>query len=173
MKRKPMRAKLLIGALAALIAPGLVAQPLSPALEACRAEKDDVQRLACYDRVLETELPSQPADAEHPAAAPAGVTTTAEERFGQEGALDQEVRARTQKADRELVELRSKVAILSKRPDGGLVITLENGQVWGQLSPESTFRLKIGEPVRVKRAAMGSFILYGDSKWSTRVTRLH
>jgi hypothetical protein len=161
------------GALAAsMTTPGQAAEQLSPALEACRAQKDDSQRLACYDRVLDTELRPTAASAELPAAAPAAGTATAEERFGQEGPLYREVLEKTQKIDRELAELHSKVAILSMRPDGALVITLENGQVWGQKSSEPSFRLKIGEPVRIKRAAMGSFILYGDSKWSTRVTRL-
>jgi len=82
------------------------------------------------------------------------------------------MREELQKDDQELNELRSIVAQLAKRPDGALVITLKNGQVWGQQSPESTFRFRIGEPVRIKRAVMGSFILYGDSKWSARVTRL-
>jgi hypothetical protein len=31
---------------------------------------------------------------------------------------------------------------------------------------------RFGYPARIKRVAMGPFVLYGNLKWSTRVTRL-
>jgi hypothetical protein len=76
------------------------------------------------------------------------------------------------KEERDLEELRSTIANISRRPDGALVVTLENGQVWGQKTPDPDFRLRIGEQARIKRTAMGSYFLYGNSSWSTRVTRL-
>ncbi|MSQ91925.1 MAG: hypothetical protein EXR87_03185 [Gammaproteobacteria bacterium] len=152
-----IRPMLLVAALSAVIAPGLAAQELPAALSACRAEQDDARRLACYDREVDRQVPP-------PAAA--------EERFGYEGALARKEQDELRKEEPELAELHSKAAGISTRPNGTLVITLENGQVWRQNAPESYFPLKIGDPVRIRPAAMGSFLLFGNSRRSIRVTRL-
>ena len=107
-----------------------------------------------------------------PVAGPASPPATAEERFGYEGELARKEQEKLRKEGQELEELHSKAAGISKHLNGTLVITLENGQVWGQNAPESYFPLEIGDPVRIRPAAMGSFLLYGNSKRSIRVTRL-
>jgi uncharacterized protein (DUF2267 family) len=159
------------GILAAAIAQDLAAQDLPAALQACRAEQDEATRLACYDREIDRQVQPPANGAAAPIIAPAAVPA-AEKRFGHNDALAREEREKMPKEERDLEELRSAVANISRRPDGALVVTLENGQVWGQKTPDPDFRLRIGEQARIKRTAMGSYFLYGKSSWSTRVTRL-
>jgi hypothetical protein len=167
-----IRLLLLAGVLLAAIAPGLAAQELPAALSACRAEQDDAQRLACYDREIDRQVQAPAMGAAAPVASPAIPTATAEERFGYQGELARKEKEKSGKKDQDLEELHSKAAGISKRLNGTLVVTLENGQVWGQNAPESYFPLEVGDPVRIRPAAMGSFLLYGNSKRSIRVTRL-
>ena len=73
---------------------------------------------------------------------------------------------------RSLGTLESIVSGIATRADGLMTITLANGQVWRQNAPDSQFRLKDGDSVRIQPGAMSSYILSGPSKRSTRVTRL-
>ncbi|MEK7415968.1 MAG: hypothetical protein AAB263_21910, partial [Planctomycetota bacterium] len=142
----------------------------SSAFSACRAEKDDAQRLACYDREADRLAQQQPATAVPPPAA--GTAQTPEERFGYRGVLAREEYDRDKQETRRLEELVATVTEISARPDGALVMTLDNGQVWRQNRPDSFFHLKVGEQVKIEPAALGSFLLSGSSKRSTRVTRV-
>jgi hypothetical protein len=73
---------------------------------------------------------------------------------------------------RELGELRATVSEIWARADGLMVLTLDNGQIWKQVRPDSAFRLKPGEKIRIQPAALGSYLLSGESKRSTRVSRV-
>jgi len=137
------------------------AEPESP-LKACRAETDDVRRLACYDREVD-----RLGDALPPAQAP---ELTAEERFGRRGTLSREEIDRERDEVRQ-GELTALVTEVWTRSDGLMVMTLDNGQVWAQNRPDSFFRIKTGDKVKIEPAAMGSYLLSGPSKRSTRVTR--
>lgn len=132
-------------------------------LKACRAEADDARRLACYDREVD-----RMGDAPSPAAA--APEMTAEERFGRSGRMDREAfdRERDQARQGELI---ATVTEIWTRSDGLMVMTLDNGQVWSQNAPDPFFRLKTGDKIKVQAAAMGSYLLSGPSKRSTRVTR--
>ncbi len=168
-----IRPLLVAAVLSAVIAPGLAAEEPAAALQACRTEPVDARRLACYDSEFDRQERLTASGAAVPVTAPAAATPTAEERFGYQGVLAREEREKLQSAAPDLEELRSTVADISRRADGVLIVTLENGQVWMQKTPDPDFRLRIGDPAKVKRSAMGSYFLYGNSSWSTRVTRLH
>lgn len=163
---------LLAGILSAAIAPGLAAQDLPAALQACQTEQADAKRLVCYDREVEAQRQPPMTGPASQAAVPAAASPTPEERFGYNDVLAREARDKEQKGDRALEELVATVAKISTRPDGALVITLANGQVWGQNTPDPYFRLRISEQVRIRPAAFGSFLLSGHSRRSTRVSRL-
>ncbi len=167
MDQKLIRPLILGVALLAVIAPG-TAQDLS-ALSACRAEKNDARRLACYDQ----ELDRISREATTPGSPVAAATAqTPEERFGYRGVLAREETDRKKQETRALEELVATVTGISAGPNGALVVTLDNGQVWRQNRPESFFHLKAGERIRIEPAVLGSYLLYGSSKRSTRVTRL-
>lgn len=140
------------------------AEDTGAALRTCRSERDDVKRLACYDREAD-RLGTQ-------AAPPAAPPLTPEERFGRTGAMNREDADRKAQESRELGELRATVAEIWTRADGLMVLTLDNGQIWKQVRPDSVFRLKTGEKVRIQPAALGSYLLSGESKRSTRVSRV-
>ena len=166
-----MHPRIFAGCLLTMVAPLLAAQDLPPALLACRAEQDDAKRLACYDRHLDAQ-PRPSAVAIQDAAPPADTVAAAQERFGMESELARSEREQAREVGRELDELHSTVAQLASRPDGTLIITLENGQVWAPREYHPTFSLKVGDPVRIRRGAVGSYVLNATSNRSTRVKRL-
>lgn len=151
-------------ALAAAALPWAVqADDTHAALAACRSEADDARRLACYDRVAD-------GIAGGPGVSPAA--TTPEERFGRRAELAREKEAKARADERELGELQAVVTEIWTRSDGLMRITLDNGQVWSQNAPDAFFRLKTGDKVKIQPAALGSYLLSGPSKRSTRVTRI-
>ena len=129
-------------------------------LRACRSEGDDMKRLACYDREIDRRAP------------PPAPAATAEERFGRTGAMNREESERKEQESRDMSELHATVTEIWTRADGLMVLTLDNGQIWKQVRPDSLFRLKAGEKVKIQPAALGSFLLSGPSKRSTRVSRV-
>ena len=146
------------------------AHDLPAALAACRAEKDDAKRLACYDlEVAEGRGQSAPAPA---APAQAAARQTPEEKFGYRGVLAREEQDSKKQQSRDLAELSATVTGVSTRGDGTLVMTLDNGQVWAQNRPDAFFRLKVGERVKIEPAVLGSFLMIGPSKRTARVTRI-
>jgi hypothetical protein len=156
---------MILGAALTAAAAPCAAEDLT-AFSACRAERDDARRLACYDRETDRLTAGQSATT-----APAE-TKIPEERFGYQGALAREEHDRDREEARGLGELVATVTEISTRADGTLVMTFDNGQVWRQNRPDAFFRLKVGEQVKIEPAAMHSFLLSGPSKRSTRVTRV-
>lgn len=161
-----------LAAMAALACPA-AAQAPDGGLMACRAEADDARRLACYDREIDRLGAGSEATAAAAAApAPAEPVLTPEERFGRTGEMSREENDRRAQAARDLTELKATVTEIWTRADGLMIITLDNGQIWKQNRPDSLFRLRTGEAIKIQPAALGSFLLSGPSKRSTRVTRV-
>ena len=75
-------------------------------------------------------------------------------------------------ASRAVGELQSTIIGLDTRIDGLMTFTLDNGQVWRQSRPDSRFSIRQGDAVRIHPGSLGSFILSGPTKKSTRVTRV-
>lgn len=162
----------LAAAMAALPVAAL-ADDVRAALAACRTEADDAKRLACYDREAD-RIAAGPAAAAAPPALPASAApaSTPEERFGHRGTLAREEKDREKAQARELGELVATVTEIWTRGDGLMKITLDNGQVWSQNAPDPFFRLKAGDKVKIQPAVLGSFLMSGPAKRSTRVTRI-
>jgi hypothetical protein len=168
--------------------PAFAATDIGAAVRACRAETDDARRLACYDRVTEGAHAPAPTSAAAPksaapataapvaasaaAAAPVPAAATAEDNFGRERQAAAEEQKRQQDEARALGELEAYVTGIETRMDGLMTMTLDNGQVWRQNSPDSKFHLKEGDRIKIQPGSMKSFILSGPSKKSTRVTRV-
>ena len=167
--------------------PAAAADGIRAELDTCRALANDGERLACYDRAAGRILaqPSAPeaATAAMPAAAattaatvaatPAAASTAGDaDNFGRERVLAAEEAKRQQQETRDIGELSATVTDIDARMDGLMTITLDNGQVWRQVRPDSMFRLKSGDRIQIQPGAMKSFILSGPSKRSTRVSRV-
>ncbi len=121
---------------------GLPAVPAQD-LASCRTIPDDQPRLACYDA-----LAGRPA--------PDGGTTP-EELFGLEAAASAE-RLQRERGDEPLQALEQPVANVAADRFGKLRIDLANGQVWKQVD-DDRLHLKPGDLVRIRPAAMGSYLL--------------
>jgi hypothetical protein len=166
--------------------PASAADELRLALDNCRSLANDGERLACYDRAagrILAQAPEPAATAATPAAAAPAAATAATatvaapspgdaDNFGRERALAAEEAKRKEQETRAIGELSANVTDIDTRVDGLMTITLDNGQVWRQTRPDSMFRLKTGDPIRIQPGAMKSFILSGPSNRSTRVSRV-
>ena len=64
------------------------------------------------------------------------------------------------------------VAAVGRRPDGELTVTLENGQVWTQVTVDQRARVAAGDTVTIKKAALGSHLLVTQGRYATRVRRV-
>ena len=145
------------------------------ALLACRALTADAERLACFDRESGTlaVLPASSAALPAPAAArPAEPVLSPEQKFG----LDTQQRAARNEAQGqpsgEADTVAAKLTDLHVGADGRYVFTLDNKQVWRQLSPSGDLLLKPGDSIKISRGAIGSFWLAAPSKRGCKVSRL-
>jgi hypothetical protein len=169
-------------------------------LLACRNISDAAARLACFDREAAPLTPAPTAggaaspipppssataaSASVPPAplAPAPVASTAvrppapvldpQQQFGlpERAVAAKEVAAGTRSADATKIE--AHLAGIAPAVDGRAVFTLDNGQVWRQLSPEADLLAKQGDAVTISRGLLGSYWLALKSKRGCKVTRL-
>lgn len=171
------------------------ADALPPSLRACMKEADATRRLACFDResaALAGEsapvarqvepapprpaapTPSAPvASAAATAGAAAATAQSATDKFGYKGNIAREELDKQKQAEEASGTLTAKVAEVSAPPNGGLVVTLDNGQVWQQKTADRGIHIKVGDQVTIKRATLGSFLLTSDTvNGSMRVSRV-
>jgi hypothetical protein len=113
--------------------------------------------------------------------APAPVASTAvrpaqvldpQQQFGlpERAVAAKEVAAGTRSADATKIE--AHLAGIAPAVDGRAVFTLDNGQVWRQLSTEADLLAKQGDAVTISRGLLGSYWLALKSKRGCKVTRL-
>jgi hypothetical protein len=159
------------------------------AVRACRAERDDARRLACFDAAA-ARLDQGPATAGRTpggaapattaggdvraAAAPATAATamTPEQRFGYRGEVAREALDQERAALPELERLTTTVQSAGRQATGDFVVTLANGQVWAQLPMGTPQRLKAGDEVTITPASLGSYMLKGPTGRGVRVKRV-
>lgn len=168
--------------------PAARAQSLEAQVRACAAETDVLRRLECYDRAAAELVGARTAT---PAAAPEPIpgpvapppvvppvptapdnprqSASAQAAFGtRNGPLD------PQKHAERLREIAATVSrIQMRRADGVLIVSLDNDQVWVQNEPVEYFPLKVGDNVRIRSAALGSYLMLTPAKRTCRVTRIH
>jgi hypothetical protein len=151
------------------LAPAKAAERTTDALLACANESDDAQRLRCFDAVVvalrKAPAPVAPAAAAAVAPPPGAPAPTAEQKFGARGDI---------KPDKHeaLTELTGTVTALGTKPRGELIVTLDNGQVWAEITTSSKIKLKTGDTVKIERGALGSYSLVAPNGRSSKVSRL-
>jgi hypothetical protein len=199
MKRNFLDAAVALGACAVAGLPVASAHDAAASLLACAAEMDDTRRLACFDAEVAqlrkqsrvggatpvapvAATPTGPTPGAGPSAAasvaaaapapaspatapPKAESLSPEEKFGLRGELKREKLG-------DLAELSATATAIAAKPRGELVVTLDNGQVWAEIAPGSTIRLKVGDRVTIKAGSLGSFLLVAPNNRSSKVTRL-
>ncbi len=166
--------------------------PVPESLLACRKVQDDGERVRCYDTQIAKltgeavarstpahavptapapTAPITPATAATPGASTAAAASSA--RFGEETLPPA---AHPQIQQQEDVALLSSITALRKASSGAYTISLANGQVWRQEESSQVAQfLRVGDNVRIEKAAFGSYHLStastGAKNW-VRVTRV-
>ena len=133
-------------------------------LRSCVAIQRNTERLACFDRGIAALL--------EPGAKPAENPPGAESSFGLFAQAP--VQAKSDAPARAQIEaMEARVTSIAVTAEGAAIIVLDNGQSWRQISGSATLLLKAGDPVVIRRAAMGSFQLSTPNGRSAKVKRLH
>lgn len=165
--------------LAAGLTWAITASAAADSLSACRSIAEDAARLVCYDALADqsVKVATPPMPAVDPARAAAAAAQGAappppspEELFGRDAVQSEDMVRRAAGIGR-VEEIRGRVESVQLDPYRKLVLTLDNGQVWSQVdSPSPNFRS--GDEVRIRRAAMGSYLLNRvDGERTIRVRR--
>jgi hypothetical protein len=142
-----------------------LAEAVPPEFVSCSRIQKSGERLACYDRAV--AYLSQPN--ERQTAAP-----SAETSFGLQASVPQPPAAATKDGanEDEISSIQARVTELSTDREGKKVVTLDNGQVWRELSKSSFVSLKVGDEVTITRAALGSFRMAVPNGQPLRVRRV-
>ena len=159
-------------ALVALTATSAAFAQTWPALRACAAEADNTRRLACYDKEMARQPPSEPMHATVPSAQAAAPGLAPAEAFG----LSEEERARrlqTQEGVADVKKLTAHITKLSTLPNGRQRITLDNAQVWEQTEEDYGFAPQVGATATITRGMMSGFWMATDAYRQVRVKRIH
>jgi hypothetical protein len=154
---------------------------LRQALNACSTVKDPAERLACFDKLavgaavavaprtpVATVAPAAPVATAAPvaAASPAAQARAPEspEDFGLSG---------VQKAPRreQIQAITAEVVVMGHGANGRVQLGLSNGQSW-ELEDAADALLAVGNPVTIRRASLGSFLMTTPKKVTHRVRRV-
>jgi pyruvate/2-oxoglutarate dehydrogenase complex dihydrolipoamide acyltransferase (E2) component len=176
--------------------PCSASEPLAQLL-ACRDLKDAAARLACFDREAAALAPAPTAAGAAPTAAtitaPAAAPVTAspvsaapaapapahaapvldpQQQFGlpERTVAAQEVTAGLRAA--EVSKIEARLVSVATGADGRAVFTLDNDQVWRELSPEGDLLGRPGDAVKVSRGVLRSYWLQLKSGRGCKVDRV-
>lgn len=133
----------------------------------CKAQADPAERLACFDKAVGA------LDAAR-AANDLVVTdraTVREAKRGLFGLSLPSLKLFGDSKDEEVTEIEGKIAAVRTANDGMPVFTLADGARWKQTDGRNTYP-KAGSTIRIRKAALGSFMANIDGQSGVRVTRL-
>lgn len=145
--------------------------PVYQAVVDCREIADPAQRLACFDRTVGV-MASATAEKDLVVLDRATMRETRKGLFGFSlpklklfGGGDEDARD-------EIQEIESVIAGLRSASDGYPIFVLEDGGNWKQTEGRNVFP-KVGDPIKIKRASLGSYMANVKNKAGVRVMRLN
>lgn len=141
--------------------------PVFQAVLDCKTIADPAQRLACYDRTVETMATAS----RERELVVADRSTMREARRGLFGLGLPKLKLFSGGESEEIQEIDSTIASLRMANDGFPIFVLADGARWKQTDGRNTFP-KPGQKIRIRKAAMGSFMANIDGQPGVRVTRL-
>jgi hypothetical protein len=172
-----MRPSVLIVAVAILsLAPGAVAKdkdenasppPVFQAVLDCKTIADSTERLACYDRTVGTMATAS----DNRDLVVADRSTMKEARRGLFGLGLPKLKLFGGGESEDVTEIESTIAGFRSASDGLLIVTLADGARWKQTDGKAQYP-KAGDKVRIRKAALGSFIANINDKVGFKVIRL-
>jgi hypothetical protein len=138
-------------------------------LAACRAISDSMARLSCYDAAVGA-LDAAERQGDLVVIDRAAVNETRRQLFGFE--LPTLPRLFSGGEAEELDSIETTLERAGRSGENRWVFRLADGSVWRQIDSEPVrFRNRAGEPVRVRRASLGSFLLTAGDSRAVRVRR--
>jgi hypothetical protein len=169
--------------LAALVAPTWAGSAPTTDILACMKVGDDTRRLACFDRQAAVLVAAQShpiAPAAKPAAVaaaapPAPAKLTPEQKIGlTRDKVDALEAAPGAPPEPEIKNFTAAIKNISVDARNRQVYELDNGQLWHQSETKPGFTVHPGDPVRISKAALGSFFmeLQSNKHLATRVARV-
>lgn len=141
------------------VQPAEAADALPEPIRACAAMRNDIERLACYDKAV--------AHLESGSAAP-----SPENMFGASAAIAPERKTEREDKNDELRQINGIVVSLSRSDSGLITLTLDNEQVWRQADSEATLTIETGDSVTISRASLGTFRLLDKRGRTARFKRV-
>lgn len=136
----------------------------------CRHQTDPAQRLACYDRAIEV-FDDAERQGEVVVVDRAQVRETRRGLFGFDLPTLPDFLARGETQE-PLDSIETTLARASRISESRWTFTLADGSVWRQVDSERVrFRNREGVPVRIRRAALGSYLMVIDNSRAVRVRR--
>jgi len=156
--------------------------PLAEGLARCAGIAANQARLACYDG-LARQIAAAPPPAATTTAPPAMPTLTPAPSAGAASANPPEAHADAARnfglspaqinpkpAGPTAIEAHLAGIAFNQGEFGQTYLRLDNGEVWK--TRDDVARLAVGDQVKIKRAALGSYLLLDPAKLSYRVTRV-
>lgn len=138
----------------------------------CKVLENPVQRLACFDRTV-NEMAVATKNEDLIVLDRAAVRETRKSLFGftlpnlrlfERGAGDADNRENVE-------EIESAISGIRGDPNGHTIFTIEGGARWRQVDTRDTYP-KVGNPIRIRRAAFGSYLANIRNQVAVRVMRL-
>jgi hypothetical protein len=167
------------------LATWLLLQPAAGSAASCAAIEEDAGRLACYDALFRKNAASErpqtggqnrPATVDRPAPPPSARGSMESrgpmEEFGLTPA-QREARARAERTEPALESIEARIESTSVSASGRQVLKLDNGQTWMQIESSRRQRFQPGDTIRIRAAALGSFLASGPRSGGTaRIRRV-
>jgi hypothetical protein len=139
----------------------------------CDTIKDETRRLSCYDAAVRRGRSALGAGQQGMLPGmPAAQPRSPQQAFGMTPGLERNLKIAAPRSA-ETEEISTKVASAADRGAGMWRITLADGARWQFTEGQHNFQPPArGEEVRVRKAAMGSYLMYVGKQPSVRVVRV-
>ena len=125
---------------------------------ACAAVSVEAERLACYDQAV-GRLRQAQTSGEVVAVDRAQAEEIERDAFGFSLPSLPRLFGRERDAEPTFSELQLEIARVEHRTNQPARFTMSNGQVWTQIGTEGVRHVRTGGAVRIRRAALGSFLM--------------
>jgi hypothetical protein len=158
-----------LAVVSALSQPVRAADEASSGVLACAALGVDSERLQCYDLLAARLHADKKLHADKNHLSPPVPPAPARELFGLRAAPEKPAPKPLERV--ELNSVSARVTSVRQRPQGGVLVQLDNGQLWQQLGNRDLL-LEVGDNVTISRAVLGSFSITTPHKRIAKVTRI-